>query len=188
MKTSLATTLSIVGVLVTGGVALAVNTKVLDSTVSSIEGPLALAEAFVPSSIVSANSTLPVESTVSTQAVPTTPETTAAATSVQSADASIQSVYDLKGVGIVTLEQRDSDLNVVDVKPVSGWSYDAKNERENRFAITFSSGTQRIKFNAELLDGRIITSVQASDASAAPAPAPKDDGSDDEGEVEGDDD
>lgn len=182
MKTSLATTLSIVGVLVTGGVALAVNTKVLDSTVSSIEGSLALAQAIVPSSAVSVNTTLSVDATV-----PATPETAAVAESVQSASASNQSAYDLQGVGIITLKQSVTGLDVVEVKPVSGWFYNVESERANRVEIKFSSGTQSVKFNAELLDGRIITSVQAIDT--AVAQAPKGNGNDDaEGEGEGDDD
>lgn len=187
MKTSLATTLSIVGVLVTGGVALAVNTKVLDSTVSSIEGPLALAEAIVPGSAVSVDTTLTVDSTVPAETVAATPETTAVAESVQSAAASIQSAYDVQGVGIITLKQSVTGLDVVEVKPVSGWFYEVENERANRIEIKFSSGTQRVRFNAELLDGRIITSVQATDT--AVAQAPNGNGNDDEeGEVGGDDD
>lgn len=180
MKTSIATTLSIVGVLATGGVALAVNTAVLDSTVSSIDGPLPLVEAIVPGSVVSADATMPVESTVPPETERTASETIASAAAVESA-------YDVRGVGIVTLKRSVTGLDVVAVKPVLGWSYDAESERLNRVEIKFSNGTQRVKFNAELLDGRIISSVQAIDTSVAPAA--KGDGSDEgEDDGEGDDD
>lgn len=161
MKTSLATTLSIVGVLATGGLAMAVNTTVLDSTVSSVEGSPALAEANVSVSALSVTSTVPSE--------PVSPasETTLAPTSVQSA-------YDVEGAGIVTLEQNASVLTVLSVNPVSGWTYNSTVERTNRVEVEFTDGTQDVKFTAELLDGRIITAVEATDTKVS-APR-KDDG------------
>lgn len=152
MKTSLATTLSVIGVLATGGIALAVNTTVLDSTVSSIEGPSPLAEASV---LVSA---LSVDSTVPAVTAPIVTETTVAPTSFQSA-------YDIQGVGIITLEQNLTSLSVVSVSPVSGWTYKSENERATRIEVELKNGTQRVKFYAELIDGRVITAVKASDAS-----------------------
>ena len=188
MKTSLATTLSIIGVLATGGVAMAVNTTVLDSTVSSVEGSPALAEANVTVSALSVDSPVPSETVLpmSETTLPTS-ETTLAPTSVQSA-------YDVEGAGIVTLEQNAPVLNIVSVNPVSGWTYKSTVEDTNRVEVEFTNGTQNVKFTAELLDGRIITAVEATDTSVAPPrknddqQESSDDSGHDSGESEVDDD
>jgi len=193
MKTSLATTLSVIGVLATGGVAMAVNTTVLDSTVSSVEGPSPLAEALVPIAAFSVQSTVPINSAM--PVLPTTPgETVPSVPEMIVEHASVQSAYDVQGVGIITLEQSATNLSVISVNPVSGWTYDSKNEGASRLEIKFTSGTQLVKFTAELLDGRIITAVEATDTSVAPPrkdddqPESNDDSGHDSGEGEVDDD
>lgn len=159
MRTSLATTLSVVGVMATGGVALAVNTTVLDSTVSSVEGPAPLAEALVPVAPLAVESTIPVDSTTPiTPVSPTVP-------------APVQSAYDVQGIGLITLEQSGTNLSVVGVNPVSGWTYDSTNERANRTEIKFVNGTQNVRFTAELLDGRVVTAVEAVNPPVAPPPS-----------------
>lgn len=174
MKTSLATSLSIIGVLATGGVALAANPTVLGPPSSSAQG-------LAPALAVSADSTVPISAT---------------------AQAMVQSAYNVQGVGIITLGQNATALSVVAVEPITGWTYTAANEHSTRVEITFSAGTQIVKFNANLIDGRLVTAVQASDTAATPAG--KDDGevddqsddkngdevddqSDDQGDDEGDD-
>lgn len=174
MKTSLATTLSIMGILATGGVAMAVNTTVLDSTVSSVEGAPVLAEANVPISAMSADlsnalaNAVPVDSTVPGETVSIASETTVGSQSVQSA-------YNVEGSGIITLEQNGSSLNVISVNPVSGWTYESVNERVNRVKVEFKNGTQQVEFIAELIDGRVVTAVEAIDTSVTASPNNDDD-------------
>lgn len=168
MKTSLATTLSVIGVLATGGVAMAVNTTVLDSTVSSIEGPSPLAEALVPVAALSVDS-----------AIPIAPLSPVASTSVRSA-------YEVQGVGLITLEQNGSGLGVVEVNPVSGWTYESTNELGTRTEIRFINGEQDVKFTAELLDGRVVTAVEATNTSSTSSPNSNDGGGgEDENKDEG---
>ena len=141
---------------------MAVNTTVLDSTVSKVEGSPALAEA---NSTVSA---LSVDSTVPSETIPPTSETSVAPSETTLATTLVQSAYDVEGAGIVTLEQNASILTVVSVNPVSGWTYKSTVEHTNRVEVEFTNGTQNVKFTAELLDGRIITAVEATDTSVAP--------------------
>ncbi|MEO8162906.1 MAG: hypothetical protein ABI590_03915 [Ilumatobacteraceae bacterium] len=145
MKTSLATTLSIVGVLATGGVAFAVNTSVLDSSVAAVTATPALPEAIVPR----AESPFDFEGSPTDSTVP-----------VAVASTSVQSAYDVDGAGIVTLAQDGTSLTVVSVLPVSGWTFDTSNEDAAGVEVEFTNGAQHMKFRAELLDGRIVTSVQ----------------------------
>lgn len=173
MKTSLATTLSVIGVLAAGGVALAVNTTVLDSTVSSVEGPSPLAETLVPGAALSVDSTIPVV------IAPIATETTVV-------PASVQSAYDVQGVGIITLEQNATSLTVVSVNPVSGWYYDSMSTEATSAEIKFTNGTRSVMFSAELLDGQVVTAVQATDVSFASQPKDDDDEDDEDDEDEDD--
>ena len=214
IKTSIATTLSLVGVLATGGAAFAANTTVLGSIIPSFQrsSTLAVAETIVPFvelsinsstiggtavvnttvlaptvSFVATETTVPTETTLpitnlqinsTTSVVPavfpsavtttttlasvvTAPTTLAPAGTTQSnlAPSTGQFAYNIAGVGIVTLKQNAASLEIVSVKPVSGWTYGAKNESVTRVEIEFENGTKKVEFRAQLLDGRIITAV-----------------------------
>lgn len=147
MKTSLATSLSILGVLATGGVAMAVNTTVLDSTLSSVEGTPALAEANVPVSALSLDSAMPVLLPISGDAVPAVSEMI------------VTSDFNIEGVGVVTLEQSATGLAVASISPLVGWTYEDESESLTRIKIEFANSSQHVKFQAVLLDGRIVTAV-----------------------------
>lgn len=161
MKTSLATSLSIIGVLATGGVALATNSTMVDSTLS-------------------VDTTVPVTTTIpQTQTSTTIP-------------APVQSAYDIQGVGIITLEQDPTNLNVFSVSPGSGWTYVSTSEDATKVELEFTNGTQKVKFTAELLDGRVVTTVEATDTSIAPSNEAQDkdedeDENEDEDEAENED-
>ena len=156
---------------------MAVNTTVLDSTVSSVEGTPVLAEANVPVSALSADSAMPV--------FPTMPgETGPAVSEMIVTSESVQSAYNVEGSGIITLEQNGSSLNVISVNPISGWTYESVNERTNRVKVEFTNGTHRVEFLAELIDGRVVTAVEAIDTSVAVS---HDDDDDNEGHDVGDD-
>lgn len=141
---------------------MAVNTTVLDSTISSVEGTPALAAANVPVSALSVDPSIAVVNTVAVDStVPTNPQTTVVPQAVQSA-------YDVEGAGVVTLEQTDTSLSIISVDPGSGWIYNSKNVDTTRIEVEFTNGTQQVNFYAELLDGRVVTAVEATDTSVAP--------------------
>lgn len=147
MKTSLATSLSIIGVLATGGVAMAVNTTVLDSTLSSVEETPAMAEANVPVSALSLDSAMPVLVSNQGDALPAVSEMI------------VTSDFNIEGVGVVTLEQSATGLAVASISPLTGWTYEDETESLTRIKIEFVNGSQHVKFQAVLLDGRIVTAV-----------------------------
>ena len=175
MKTSLATSISIIGVLAAGGVALAVNTSVLDSATMTAENAPALeAEALPLSSSGDAQPGLSNEP-VATKAAdfdsPTTtivqldptattlPPSSSPTTTLQGL-AKTRVAYSVQGFGIVTLEQSTDSLKIVSVTPESGIKYVTKQESPTRiealFTMTSGSG---IKFHADVINGRIVTSV-----------------------------
>jgi hypothetical protein len=151
MKTSLATVLSVTGVLAAGALAFTVNTSVLDNAVTTSETAAALqAEVialsnFAPSAATSAPS------------APTTPVTAVAAEPTVAA----QSTYNIDGVAAITLALDTNSLRVVSVAPVSGYTFAATTESNSRIAVALTLGDSVMTFRAEVLDGRIVTSVVA---------------------------
>jgi hypothetical protein len=157
MKTSLATVLSITGVLAAGALAFTVNTSVLDNAVTTSEAAPALqAEVialsnFAPSAV-------------------TTPTAAAVAVAVEPTVAA-QSTYNIDGVAAITLSLDTNSLKVVSVAPVNGYMFAATAESNSRIAVALTLGDSVMTFHAEVLDGRIITSiiaVQPKISSAAP--------------------
>ena len=151
MKTSLATTLSVVGVLAAGSVAFAVNTSVLDSADQTPTASQAL-EATI-TDLATAEATA--EATpVTGQSVNTVapPVTVASATGVQTS-------YNIDGVAVVTLSREGESLSVVSVTPVSGYTYTALNESISRIEIRFTKGSSVLKFHADIIGDRVVTSV-----------------------------
>ena len=157
MKTSLATVLSITGVLAAGALAFTVNTSVLDNAVTTSEAAPALqAEVialsnFAPSAV-------------------TTPAAAAVAVAVEPTVAA-QSTYNIDGVAAITLSLDTNSLKVVSVAPVNGYTFAATAESNSRIAVALTLGDSVMTFHAEVLDGRIITSIIAEQpkiSSAAP--------------------
>ena len=178
MKTSLATSISIVGVLAAGGVALAVNTSVLDSATMTAENAPALQAEVLP--ITSSDDGQGVLSSdpVAAQAaetdgapatvvsvdptgttIPSSPSTLVAPTPSQSASP-IRTAYNVQGFGVVTLEQSTNTLTVVSVTAESGVKHVVKQESQTRIEVLFTSAAGiGIKFHADVMNGRTITSV-----------------------------
>ena len=139
MKTSLATALSITGVLAAGALAFTVNTSVLDNAVTTSEAAPALQADVVAAGV----------------------EPTVAA----------QSTYNIDGVAAITLSLDTNSLKVVSVAPVNGYTFAATAESNSRIAVALTLGDSVMTFHAEVLDGRIITSIIAEQpkiSSAAP--------------------
>jgi hypothetical protein len=176
MKTTFATTFSIVGVLAAGGIAFAVNTSVLDTATNQISASQAIVAETV--GIVPTENAPVVEPTATTVAPP----------------AIVETAYNIAGVGVVTLSQNSNALSVSKVVPASGYTFTSVNESVSRIEVTFKSGSKTLKFHAEIIGGRIITSVLNEPTPLDGAPHPKthdedhDEDHHEEGEGEDDDD
>ena len=155
MKTTFATTFSIVGVLTAGGIAFAVNTSVLDTATNQFSASQALV-AEVAGIVPTENAPI-VESTAVTVAPP----------------AIVETAYNIAGVAVVTLSQNGTSLLVANVAPAGDYSYSTVNETASRVLVTFTSGVKTMKFRAEIIGDRIITSVLNETAPTATAPRPR---------------
>ena len=164
MKTTFATTFSIVGVLAAGGIAFAVNTSVLDTATNQFSASQALVAEVA--GIVPTENAPVVESTAVTVAPP----------------AIVETAYNIAGVAVVTLSQNGASLSVVNVAPASDYTYSSINQTESRVEVTFTSGVKTMKFRAEIIGDRIITSVLNETAPPATAPLPRTHDEDDENE------
>ena len=139
MKTSLATILSVTGVLAAGALAFTVNTSVLDNAVTTAEAAPAL-----QADVIALSNFAP-------SAATTAPVTTVAA----------QSTYNIDGVAAITLSLDTNQLSVVSVAPVSGYTFMTTTESNSRIAVALTLGDSVMTFHAEVLDGRIVTSIVA---------------------------
>ena len=160
MKTSLATTLSVVGVLAAGSVAFAVNTSVLDSATQEPNASQAL-EATITD--IATGSSSPVSGQSADTVVPLLPAEGATA---------VQTTYNINGVAVVTLSQDGDLLSVVNVVPSAGYTYKAMNESASRVEIKFTNGTSTMKFHADIIDNRIVTSVMNEPQASGVSPRP----------------
>lgn len=155
MNTSFITSISVVGILVTGGAAFAANNTILDSYSSSEQDSKALEAAIVPGTALALE--MPV--------LPTIPgDPTSDVEEMIVVDEPGRSEYNVEGVGLVTLEQTATGLAVVSVKPVSGWTFEVENTSATRIEVEFENG-KSVEFRAELIDGRIISAVNVDDDS-----------------------
>ena len=159
MKTSLVTTLSVVGVLAMGGAAFAANSTILDSNRTSDKASTALTEAIVPATALSNVLAMPVLPTSPGESIPAVPEM------IVVPDAA-QSQYNVEGVGIVTLEKSATGLTVISVNPVSGWIFDSESKNSTRIEVSFENSNKSVEFRAELIDGRIIAAINVDDDNA----------------------
>ena len=166
MKTTFATTFSIVGVLAAGGIAFAVNTSVLDTATNQFSASQALV-AEVAGIVPTENAPI-VESTAVTVAPP----------------AIVETAYNIAGVAVVTLSQNGTSLSVANVAPAGDYTYSTVNETASRVLVTFTSGVKTMKFRAEIIGDRIITSVLNETAPTATAPRPRTHNEDDDDDNE----
>ena len=175
MRSGFLTTLSMVGVLAAGSAAFAVNTSVLNHATQSSEASQTLQADVVAFGI--------------TNQTPST----LAPTNGAPASTAVQSQYNINGAGVVTLAQDAAVLTTVVVEPTNGFTYETKSESTSRVEVRLTKDTQQLVFHAELLNGRIITSLTSPRtpqvaSPAAPgtitvgAPAGANAGSDDEGD------
>jgi hypothetical protein len=162
MKTTFATTFSIVGVLAAGGIAFAVNTSVLDAASNQFSASQALVAETV--GIIPTENAAVVEPTAIAVAPP----------------AIVETAYNIAGVAVVTLAQSGTSLSVANVVPAGDYTYSSINETASRVEVTFNSGVKTMKFRAEIIGDRIITSVLNETAPVATAPRPRTHNEDDD--------
>jgi hypothetical protein len=175
MKTSLATMLSVTGVLAAGALAFTVNTSVLDNAVTTSEVAPAL-----QADVVALSNFAPSVAT-SAPIVATTP----VAAAVVEPTVAAQSTYNIDGVAAITLSLDTNLLSVVSVIPVSGYKFVATAESTSRIAVALTLGDSVMTFHADVLDGRIVTSVVAEQprtTRATPKTRSYDDDDDDDDE------
>ena len=174
MKTSLATTFSIVGVLAAGGIAFAVNTSVLDTATNQFRASQAL-EADV-AGIVSTDNVAVISQN---QAAPVSEQATA---TTVAPPATVEMTYNIAGVAVITLSQNGTSLSVMNVAPAGDYTYSSMNESASRVVVTLVSGAQTLKFRADIIGDRVITSVLNEPAPVATAPRPRSHDNDDDRE------
>jgi len=158
-------------VIAAGGVAFAVNTSVLDATVTAEQAPAGTArlvdEPAATDPAVAAESTVadPGQAVVAQEAATTLPPAT-------------RSAYDVQGLGLVTLEKTATALTVVSVDAATGVTADFVQESATRIEVRFvDRAGQSVKFHADVIGDRIVTSVMRdpSDGARAGARPPRDD-------------
>ena len=188
MKTSLATTISIAGVVAAGAFTVAVNSSMLNSVSTSTD--IAAVEAPVPmsgSSIVTDLSIplaidAPGQGVGSQSAIEDRSATTSSPLQVNAPTTTVQvgqaivSSYSIQGAASVQLVQSANQLSVGGVKPEVGYVFSSDNVSPTRVIVTLTNSSHRLKFNAEIIGGRVVTSLISSDVvapvvTAAPAVA-----------------
>lgn len=183
MKTSLATILSVTGVLAAGALAFAVNTSVLDHAVTTSEAAPALQADVVPLADFTPSGVS--TSAVTTQVAPAPAPVAPAVTAEVAAAVAAQSTYNIDGVAAITLALSDNSLSVVSVTPASGYTAAATAVSASRIEVVLTKSNSVMKFSAQVLDGRIVTSVVAEQPRVSTAaPSNYNDDDDDENDDE----
>lgn len=161
MKPSVASFLSISAIVVAGGAGLAVNATVFDapSTAAATDTPEILTVASVGAQPVASEvglGELGSQDPVNVEAA--TPSTTIATNEVA---VSTLSEYEIPGVGVVTISQTGSTIAVHNVSTNSGFTYTTGTPFPGRLDVRFTSTTTEIEFDAQLIDGRVVTVVKS---------------------------
>jgi hypothetical protein len=142
MKTSIATTLSVVGVIAAGAAAYAVNTSVLGAAAEN--PPTAVAQA--PTSSVAASSIGNVSN--------------AAVVSQQSEASDSTTTYKVGDAGSVVIDTSTGQIVVTSILPAAGFTSEpARADANGVVKVHFVSSTQRIEFIAKLVNGAVVTDV-----------------------------
>lgn len=192
MKTSFATTISIAGVTAAGAFTYLANTSMLTSVSAAKEiapvdaaavlspGTTGLAVVETPLTVVvtgtDTGSGVGSQSVRGDRSAPTSSSSSSSSSSIAptttvQVGSSIVSSYSIQGAASVQLVQSESRLIVSSVVPQNGFIYTAENVSATRIAVTLTGAKQKLKFNAEIIGGRVVTSLIAT-AIEAPVAAP----------------
>ena len=162
MKTSIATTLSVLGVLAAGAAAYAVNTSVLGAAAE--DAPAIVADA-------------------PTSTVASTPPglVTNAAVQSQQSEASNTTTYKVGDAGSVVIDTSSGSIVVTSILPAVGFTSEpARADANGVVKVHFVSASQRIEFVAKMQNGVVVTEVvNETPPPAAQQPRHDDDDDDD---------
>ena len=149
MKTSVATAVSFTAVLAAGGIAFAVNTRALSTTVAVESSVPTVAAIALPSD--STSTTMPMSGATSSPIQ----------SKVSGSMVAESREFELPGIGVITLQQNGDSLEVLKVNPVVGFTYRSSQQGSDQVRVELLSASQKVEFRARLLDNRIFTDVQA---------------------------
>lgn len=170
MKTSIATSLSIVGVIAAGAAAYAVNTSVLGASADPV--------------------TVAVESTTSSVAPGLAPGGNAsvngaAVTAEQTVVNDTTTTYKVGSAGSVVINTSTGQIVVESILPAAGFTSEpARTDANGVVKVHFVSATQRIEFIARMLNGAVVTDVVNESMPTASQPPRRDDHHDDDDDHE----
>ena len=163
MKTGIATTVSVVGVIAAGVAAFAVNSSVLSSS-----GATNSAVVSTTVTAVTPNVAMPTNDKVGA--------TEAQATEVTDTT----TTYQVGAAGTVVIDTSSGSIVVTAIAPAAGFTSEpARTEVGGLVKVHFVSSAQRIEFTAQLVDGVVKTNV-VNESTKAPSAAPRPDHDDDD--------
>lgn len=182
MRTSLATTFSIVGVLASGAGAFAVNSYVLNSSsetayvapAATIVTPAGDMTAVSDTGNVSGAATdlpesqkaLAVTNNPDSEVTNTTTDNVAV-NPVSSPVSTVQTTtYNVGQSGRVTVTVNNGQLRVTSVTPSAGWSAKLPEYDDGEIEVEFYSGSLEVEFKARLVNGEVAVFVKSEDESA----------------------
>ena len=164
MKTSIATALSVAGVLAAGAAAYAVNTSVLGAVADNT--PTAVAE----SPATNNSATAPIA------------KVTNAAVQAQAGETSNVTTYKVGDAGSVVIDTSSGKIVVTSILPAAGFTSEpAQADSNGVVKVHFVSATQRIEFIAKLENGSVVTDV-VNETPTSVAPPRRDHDDDDDHE------
>ena len=160
MKPSIASFLSISAIVVAGGAALAVNATVFDSpsTAAAIDTPEVLTVA------ATGGRSTPIEVGVGELgSQDTSVDGFSPTTTNTQGDVAVATLseYEIPGVGVVTVAQTGSSIVIDNVTASSGYTFKVNEPFPGRLDVRFASATTEIEFDAQLIDGRIVTVIKS---------------------------
>ncbi len=158
MKTRIATVLSVIGVLTAGTAAAVVNTQIFESDpVVANESAALLAPQ-------------PTTIDLATDGGQTSSTDTARSSG-------LLTEYSVGDAGTITIDVIGGRLRIVSVDPSPGWTVIEQEEKtdEPRVEVSLSDGTISVEFEADLVDGRIVPHLDATEitVSGSGTPTPR---------------
>ena len=157
MKPAVASFLSISAIVVAGGAALAVNAKVFDapSTSAASNTPEVLAVAASGAQPAEANTGIGALGSQEVSGLTTTTTVSDQTSTTALSD------YEIPGVGVVSITQNGSTIAITNVTTNAGYNYTTSEPFPGRLDVRFTSATTEIEFDAQLIDGRIVTVIKS---------------------------
>lgn len=145
MKTGIATTLSVLGVIAAGAAAYAVNTSVLGAAASDTVA------VFAPASS---------RATVATQ--PNSPNVSGASIeTVENMVSGDTTTYKVGSAGSVVVDTSSGSIVVTSILPAAGFTSEpARTDSNGVVKVHFVSATQRVEFVARMVNGSVVVDVE----------------------------